>query len=68
MTTDNIHAISALLAIASLCGGAYLIAGAGPALCVFGGILLSGVVYARTRAIEIRNRHPDLRSMGDEQE
>jgi len=43
------HGIAAVSGLGSLCGGVYLLAGAGASLAVLGGILLAAVVYARTR-------------------
>lgn len=47
MSTDTIHGLSLLLAVISLCGGAYLLAGVGVSLIVFGGLLLGGTIYSR---------------------
>ncbi len=56
MSTDGIHAISALASYAAICAGAYIIGGSGPALLVGGVILMAGVIYARTKAIALRVR------------
>lgn len=50
MSTDAIHGTSILIATASLCVGAHIVAGIGAAMILFGGILLSGVIYSRTRS------------------
>lgn len=50
MSTDAIHGTSILIGTASLCVGTHIVAGIGAALMLFGGILLSGVIYSRTRS------------------
>lgn len=56
MNHDTIHALAVIAAVSSLCGGTYLLAGTGAALCLFGGLLMTGVVYARTVAINLRTK------------
>jgi len=49
MTTDTAHTLIGFAALALLATGATLAWGAGYGCLVCGGILLAGVVYARTK-------------------
>lgn len=50
MTTDRIHTLIGFAALALVAAGAALAWGVGYALLICGGILLAGLIYARTRA------------------
>lgn len=53
MNTDSVHGLALLAGLGSVCGGTYLMAGAGLSLVVFGGILLLAVIYSRTRSADV---------------
>ena len=49
MTVDTVHSVIAVVALALLATGAWLAWGGAYAALVIGGLLLSAVIYARTR-------------------
>ncbi len=49
VSEDAVHAIAAILGLVSVCGGTWLAVSLGAALMVFGGLVLSAVVYSRCR-------------------
>lgn len=49
MSLDTAHTIVAVTSLALLCAGAGIAWGVGYSLLLTGGILLAGVIYARTR-------------------
>lgn len=55
--TDAIQFCCLVGGVCALCGGTWKVAGDGWALVVFGLLLLSSVVYARTRGSD--DRQPD---------
>lgn len=49
VSDDSKHALAMVVALASVCGGTWWVAGVGVSLIVFGILLGTAVIYARTR-------------------